>query len=244
MSAEPRPLEVPLADLRRGTPRPLAPLPPEEQARADLYALAARLLLAPPDAALLAELGGADALPSEQADHPLDRAWERLVAAAGVLDEAAVADEFDRLFVSIGMPAVNPYGSLYQSGFMMEKPLAALRDDLAALGLARRPGSGELEDHLAALCETMRLLIAGAPGLPRRPLAVQKDFFDRHLAPWYERCLDDLRQAEGANFYRRVADFMHAFLDVEAEAFDIDEDEDDAGGAPPPGAEQREETRR
>lgn len=243
MSADLRPVEIPLVDLRHRVRGEGMPLPPEEQARADLYALAARLLLAPPDAALLAELGGADALPSEQADHPLDRAWERLVAAAGVLDEAAVADEFDRLFVSIGMPAVNPYGSLYQSGFMMEKPLAGLRDDLAALGLARRPGSGELEDHLAALCETMRLLIAGAPGLPRRPLGVQKDFFARHLAPWYERCLDDLRHAEGANFYRHVADFMQSFLEVEAEAFDIDEDEDDAGGGAA-GAEQREETER
>ncbi len=197
------------------------PLPPEEQARADCYALSASLLLRAPDAELLSALRSAGPLASLRADNPLDRAWNALVASARESSAEAVHAEFDALFVSTGTPPINPYGSYYLAGFLMEKPLAALRDDLAVLGLRRRYGAGELEDHLGALCETMRMLIAGAEAVPRRPLATQKTFFTRHLAPWYARCLDDLRGAPEAAFYCRVADFVQAFLDLEVEAFSM-----------------------
>lgn len=193
---------------------------PEEQARADMYALLARMLHAAPDAAMLAALAGADAIVAGQGGHPLDRAWERLVLAAGVMDAQALADEFSALFISVGTPQLNPYASLYLSGFINEKPLAALRADLARLGLARAPGQREMEDHLGALCEAMRLMVAGASP---HPLAQQRQFFDAHLAPWYRRCLHDIRSAPEANFYRLVADFAEAFLDIEAEAFALDD---------------------
>jgi TorA maturation chaperone TorD len=192
------------------------PLPQEEQARADLYALIARLLLAPPDAALLASLG--EAVDAGPADQPFDAAWRQLAAAARTTNAGAVREEFDALFVSVGVPKLNPFGSLYLAGFLHEKPLAALRADLARLGLARMPGVAETEDHLGALCETMRLLIAG---VPRQPLVVQQRFFEDHLAPWHARCLDELRSAEGANFYARVAALASAFLAIEAEAFEV-----------------------
>jgi len=195
------------------------PLPQEEQARADVYALIARLLLAPPDAALLASLGAA--AQEGPADQPFDAAWRQLAAAARTTSARAVREEFDALFVSIGVPKLNPFGSLYLAGFLHEKPLAALRADLARLGLARMAGVAETEDHLGALCETMRLLIAGAPGGVRQPLAVQQRFFEDHLAPWQARCLDDLRSAEGADFYARVATLAGAFLSIEAEAFEV-----------------------
>lgn len=193
---------------------------PEEQARADMYALLARMLHAAPDAPMLATLAGADAIAAGQPGHPLDRAWERLVLAAGVMDAHALADEFNALFISVGTPALNPYASLYLSGFINEKPLVALRGDLARLGLGRAPGQREMEDHLGALCEAMRLLVAGASP---HTLGRQRQFFDTHLAPWYRRCLHDIRSAPAANFYRLVADFAEAFLDIEAEAFALDD---------------------
>lgn len=195
---------------------------PEEQARADMYALLARMLHAAPDANMLAALAGADAIVAGQPGHPLDRAWERLVLAAGVMNEATLAEEFTALFISVGAPKLNPYGSLYMAGFINEKPLVALRVDLARLGMARAPGERELEDHLGALCEAMRLMITGGPGGTVQPLARQQQFFDTHIAPWYRRCLHDIRSAPGANFYRLVADFAQAFFDVEAEAFALD----------------------
>jgi TorA maturation chaperone TorD len=203
-------------------PLPL-PLSPEDQARSDLYALAARLLLAPPDAALLAGLAAADPILAEGGDHVLSDAWEKLVLAASVMDADAVAEEFDLLFISSGTPAINPYGSLYLSGFMHDTPLAELRADLAVFGIGRVRGAGESEDHLGVLCETMRVLIAGGPGIPRQPLARQKAFFEARIAPWYARCLNDIKNAGGANFYRLIAAFVAALLAIEAEAFAVED---------------------
>jgi TorA maturation chaperone TorD len=69
----------------------------------------------------------------------------------------------------------------------------------------------------------MRVLVAGTLALPRQGVAEQKRFFDKHLAPWYARCLADIANAEEANFYRVVAGFALAFLAIEAEAFAFEE---------------------
>lgn len=205
----------------------MLPLSPEDQARSDLYALGARLLLAPPDTALLASLASADPILAEGGDPALADAWEKLVLAASVMDADAVAEEFDTLFISSGTPALNPYGSLYLSGFMNDTPLAELRADLAVFGIGRVRGAGESEDHLGVLCETMRVLIAGGPGIRRQPLARQRAFFTARIAPWYARCLNDIQSAEGANFYRLVAAFVAALLAIEAEAFAVEDGFDD-----------------
>jgi TorA maturation chaperone TorD len=200
------------------------PLPPEEQARANIYGLLARLLLAPPDAALLGSLAGADSIVSADSAQPLDRAWDQLSLAARLMPADVVTDEFNELFVSTSIPRINPYGSLYMAGFLHEKPLAALRTDLAQLGLARRDGVLETEDHLGALCETMRRMITGGQGVARQPLERQQEFFEMHIAPWAGICLDHLRQADGASFYPRVADLAGAFFDIERAAFEVAED--------------------
>jgi TorA maturation chaperone TorD len=205
------------------------PLSGEDQARADLYALIARLLLAPPDSALLAALAAADPIFGSHDERPLEDAWEQLVLAAGVVTAEAVSDEFSELFISTGTPPVNPYGSFYLTGFLNDTPLAALRADLARLQLARAPGVGEFEDHLGALCETMRVLVAGGPGVPPRPLARQMAFFETHIQPWYNACLADVAGADGASFYRLVAAFAAAFLTIEAEAFAVGEGLDVVG---------------
>ena len=196
---------------------------PDDQARADLYALLARLLLAPPDAALLTALANSTPIVAQGGDPALERCWEHLTLASRVMDTSAVAVEFSRLFVSIGTPPVNPYGSRYLSGFINDTPLAELRADLACLGLRRARGVGEFEDHLGALCETMRVLIAGAPGIAPASIAQQKMFFGRHIGPWCERALDDIAGAEGSNYYRLVARLGAAFLALEAEAFALGE---------------------
>lgn len=197
------------------------PLADEDQARADFYALFARLLLAPPDGALLAALAGAEAIVAE-GEYALEDAWLKLTQAAGVVDAAAVADEFDALFTSTGTPLIDPNASFYLTGHLNDAPLAGLRHDLARLGLARAPGVGDFEDHLGALCETMRVLVAGAPGgLAPRPLALQKRFFETHLRPWYAACLADIAGAAPANFYRVVAGVLDAFLSIEAQAFAV-----------------------
>jgi TorA maturation chaperone TorD len=196
----------------------------EDQARADFYALIASLLLAPPGAGLLAALAGADPIVADGFDEEgrlLQDAWLKLTLAASVVDAEAVADEFTALFISTGNPLLNPYGSFYATGHLNDVPLAELRQDLARMRIARVRGVGEFEDHLGCLCETMRVLVAGAPGIARRPLADQKQFFGAHLQPWYAACLADIAGAEPANFYRVVAAFAGAFLAVESHAFAV-----------------------
>ena len=200
-----------------------APPSPDDQARADLSALLARLLLAPPDMALLDALASSNPIVAQGGDPALERCWEHLTLASSVMDASAVAAEFDTLFISIGTPPVDPYGSRYIAGFMNDTPLAELRADLAQLGLRRARGVGEFEDHLGALCETMRVLILGMPGGAQAPIEQQQRFFERHIAPWCERALDDIANAEGANYYRLVARLGAAFLAIEAQAFEVGE---------------------
>jgi TorA maturation chaperone TorD len=192
---------------------------PDDQARADLYAVLARLLLAPPDASLLAALANSAPIIAQGGAPALARCWEDLSLASSVMDAGAVAAEFNSLFVSIGTPPVDPYGSRYLAGFINDTPLAELRADLARLGLRRARGVVEFEDHLGALCETMRVLVAGAPGIDSAPIAQQEMFFDRHILPWCGRALDDIASADGANYYRLVARLGAAFLALETEAF-------------------------
>jgi len=202
-------------------PQPPSDAPSEEdQARADFYALLARLLLAPPDAVLLAALAAAEPVRAD-GEFALEDAWLKLTQAASIVDAAAVADEFRALFVSIGTPPLNPNGSFYLAGHLHDTPLAALRADLSRLGLARACGAAESEDHLGALCETMRVLVAGMPGMGAQPVAAQKAFFDAHLRPWYAACLADIARFDAANFYRVVAGVADAFLSIEAQAFAV-----------------------
>ncbi len=200
------------------------PLSEEDQARADFYALIARLMLAPPNAGLLAALAGAEPLRADglgAEGRALEDAWLKLTQAASVMDADAVSEEFAALFISTGNPLLNPYASFYLTGHLNDVPLAELRQDLARLGIARARGVGEFEDHLAALCETMRVLIAGAPGIARQPLDEQKQLFVAHIQPWYAACLADIQAAGPVNFYRVAAAFAGAFLAVEALAFSL-----------------------
>jgi TorA maturation chaperone TorD len=196
------------------------PLADEDQARADFYALFARLLLVPPDDALLAALAAAEPI-AAVGEFALEDAWLKLTQAATVVDASAASDEFAAMFISTGTPPLNPYGSFYIAGHLNDAPLADLRHDLARLRLARAPGVGEFEDHLGALCETMRVLIQGGPGMPARGLAVQKAFFEAHIRPWYAACLADIAGSPDANFYRVVAGVVDAFLSIEAQAFAV-----------------------
>jgi len=193
------------------------PLAPEDEARAGTYAVLARLLAAPPDRAFLAALGAA----SRIADFPLPpvaEAWNRLLDASLAMDADAARVEYEALFIGVGRCEVNLHGSHWRTGFMMEKPLVELRTDLAALGLARKGSATMVEDHAAALFETMRLLISGDAERRSAPVAVQRNFFETHLLPWIFDCCAAIEQCSLANYYRRVAEFVQLFMAVERDS--------------------------
>jgi TorA maturation chaperone TorD len=181
----------------------------EEQAyRSGAYSLLARLLRSPPDREVLDQVAGFARIDSQQDDMTL--AMSMLGLAATTSQPNAVDDEFHALFIGIGRGELVPYGSWYLTGFLMERPLGRLRDDLAALGFQRQRGVSEPEDHVAALCEVMALLIDEG-----NALELQSDFFRHHLADWLGRFFSDLSEAGSAVFYRAVGRFGSAFVALE-----------------------------
>ena len=191
----------------------------EETARAELYGLLAALYYAPPSKELMAQLRVA----VTEAPAPggfLEEPWRALVGAARELDDASIATEYVTLFGGVGKPEVYLFGSFYLSGFLNEKPLAALRADIAELGLARDDAMSETEDHFAYLCEVMRYLIAG-DDVAVANLTRQHAFFSTHVQPWALRLCDALQAHPKARFYAAVAGLTRAFVAVEAQGFDM-----------------------
>ena len=181
--------------------------------RANTYGLLGALLAGPPPREMLDLLAGIDP-PSEDG---LGSAWRALERAAHNAEVEAVDDEYHDLFIGVGRGELIPYGSWYLTGFMMDKPLAVLRSDLAALGFERRDGVKEPEDHAAALLETMALLAAS----PEHGIDVQRRLFDRHLATWIRTFFTDLQAADSARFYRAVGRFGDRFMAFEMQYLSI-----------------------
>lgn len=191
----------------------------EETARAEVYGLLAALYYAAPSAALHENLRVA-VTEAPAAGALLESSWGELVAAAREQSLADISQEYDALFGGVGKPEVYLFGSHYLSGFLNEKPLAALRDDIAALGLARDEAMPETEDHVAYLCEVMRYLIAG-DDVAVANLTRQREFFARHVQPWVPMMCEAVMQHPKARFYRQLATFTQAFISVESQGFDM-----------------------
>ena len=191
----------------------------EEIARAEMYGLLASLFYQPPSEELLAQLQAAVTEAPQQGGF-LEEPWRDLVAQARAMSTAQIAQEYNALFGGVGKPEVYLYGSHYLSGFLNEKPLVQLRDDLAALGLARDANMPETEDHVAYLMEVMRYLIAG-DNVAVCNLTQQSGFFSRHLQPWVSRLCQTLAGHPRAVFYARVAALSEAFVSVESQGFDL-----------------------
>jgi TorA maturation chaperone TorD len=191
----------------------------EELARAELYGLLARLWLAAPDEALLEQFRVAVTQAPVSGAH-LESPWQALVGAWRTTTASEAAAEYDTLFGGVGKPEVFLYGSYYLSGFLNEKPLAALRGDLAALGLTRDEARGETEDHIAYGLEVMRYLIAGDDPAACT-LEQQRRFFRGHLQPWVGRLCEAVEAHPAACCWRELARFTRAFMQVETQAFDM-----------------------
>jgi len=193
-----------------------APDQGEETARADLYGLLASLFYAPPPQAMLDAIAAA----GNEGDGVLQQAWKDVTAACVAASAEQVREEYEALFIGVGKPDVILYGSYYLAGFMMEKPLAALRTDLARLGLERDQQVTESEDHIATLCEVMRYLIASDDALHAN-IATQKQFFGQHLQPWAQQLCEAIEAHPQAAFYAPVARLAKTFFEVEMQAFDM-----------------------
>jgi TorA maturation chaperone TorD len=206
-----------------GAERPEAvALEPEEQARANLYGLVSRLFYGPPDPNLLAEVSRSPAVEGEREDtggeNALARAWLRLHEACRSAYLAIVRQEYDSLFVGVGKAVVTPYLSAYAEPQTPDRYLLRLREQLRAWGLGRRDSVFEVEDHISGVSDVMRWLIQGG-----RPLAEQRDFFERFVYAGAVPFFAAVQKAPGSSFYRHVAAFAGEYFEVEMAALGMDD---------------------
>ena len=185
----------------------------EDRLRADLYNYLGLMLSAPPDQLLLDQTMG---LLGD--DSGLGKAINGLVRVAKVSKPKKVESEFNALFVGLGRGELLPYASYYLTGFLNEKPLATLRSDMAARTMTRAANVYEPEDNIASLMEMMGGMIVGRFGMPAT-LNDQKEFFNKHIAPWAGHFFSDLEGAKNSILYAALGSVGKAFIEIEREAF-------------------------
>ncbi len=187
----------------------------EAALRGGAWGLLGALLARPPDARMLGVLRTVQA--DAAGPGVLREAWAGLALAAAHATAESVDDEYHDLFIGLGRGEVVPYGSWYLTGLLMEKPLAALRADLARLGITRARGVCEPEDHAGALCETMALLVEDPAVTAER----ERGFFEAHVEPWLGRFFQDLCRAPSARFYASVGVLGQRFVELEQRWFSL-----------------------
>ena len=192
-------------------------LAPEETVRANLYALVGRLFYDAPDSILLAEICQEEAEPAG-AEGPVAMAWRALRTASRNAYPVVVKQEYDSLFVGVGRAEVTPYTSHYVKGSAPDRHVVRLRDQLSQWGLVRRNAAFEVEDHVSGICDVMRFLILDGRGEEEQRLFF-KEFVYAGVTPF----LDAVNAAATPVFYRLVADFARAFIEIERAAFEMQE---------------------
>jgi TorA maturation chaperone TorD len=182
-----------------------------DHARAQEYALLSILLSRSPDVQMIGRLASLRGDAS-----PLGTAHTALGEAASRATEESAGREYFNLFAGLGKSPLLPYASHYLTDSLYGRPLGRLRETLQQLGVEGAAGSSEPEDHAAILCEVMAGLIGGDIA---GPVGADRDFFEKHLAPWIRRFFVDLEKAESADFYARVGLLGRTFVDIETEGF-------------------------
>lgn len=194
-------------------------MPPEEAGRRAIYAFLATVMYGPPGERASA-IAKEFAVPGSE----LGDAFQGFLDAFDDSSSQTNSSEYHDLFIGVGRGELMPFASYYLTGFLNEKPLADLREDLDALGFVRAPGVKEPEDHLAALCDVMGALIDGTweldgSGETEFDIYNQENFFKAHLRPWAGRFFADLETAKAAGLYRSIGRIGKEFMRVEEEAF-------------------------
>jgi len=196
---------------------PAASLDAEDLARANHYGLISRLFYTPAEPNLLAEIGRlASGIDETESAGGLVIAWRDVQDACRGAFPVLVRQEYDRLFVGVGKAEVTPYLSTYAEPGAPDRYLVRLRDRLSELGLGRRKGVFEVEDHVSGISDVMRWLIEGG-----QPVAVQQLFFREFAHPGGMGFFAAVRKAASAHFYKAIASWAEAFYEVERAAFEM-----------------------
>ena len=187
----------------------------EEQLRADMYSFLASLLRAEPSADLVKQL-----TLLESDDTPIGKAIKILKKLASSLDLPSIRDEYVGIFIGVGRGEILPFASYYLTGFLKDKPLAKLRGDMQEIGIAVSSGI-DPEDHIATLFDIMAGLILGKFNR-KFSIREQRDFFNKHLAPWVDLLMRDIEASKIAVFYAPVGTIGREFIEIERASFKMD----------------------
>ncbi len=188
---------------------------PEDELRAQIYRLLARLLGGPAEGEAL------DAVASLRGNGTLlGKSVSQLANAASVARVEKLCGEYQNLFIGLGRGELVPYASFYLTGFLHEKPLARLRQDMQRLGVVRNEGVAEPEDHIASVLELMAGLADGSL-TPEAGEAEQRRFYDAHVGSWAPYFFRDLAANTSSPFYAAVGAVGMEFLAVEQRAFEM-----------------------
>ncbi|MDA9973349.1 molecular chaperone TorD family protein [Alphaproteobacteria bacterium] len=188
----------------------------EDQLRADMYSFLANLLRAEPTAELVNQI---TTLQSDES--PIGKSIKTLVKLASSLDLPTIRDEYVRIFIGVGRGELLPFASYYLTGFLKDKPLAKLRNDMKEIGIEIESNVKEPEDHIASLFDMMSGLILGK-FTRNYTIGEQRDFFNKHLAPWADLLMRDIESSKIAVFYSPVGTIGREFIEIECSSFKMD----------------------
>ena len=188
----------------------------EDQLRADMYSFLASLLRAEPSADLVKHLASL-----ESDDSPIGKSIKTLSKLASSLDLSTIRDEYVKIFIGVGRGEILPFASYYLTGFLKDKPLAKLRNDMKEIGIELADNVKEPEDHIASLFDMMSGLILGKFN-KKFSVGEQKDFFNKHLNSWVDLLMRDIESSKIAVFYSPVGTIGREFIEIERSSFSMD----------------------
>ena len=188
----------------------------EDQLRADMYSFLASLLRIEPNAQLVNQLTNL-----ESDDSPIGKSIKTLSKLASSLDLPTIRDEYVRIFVGVGRGEILPFASYYLTGFLKDKPLAKLRNDMKEIGIELADNVKEPEDHIASLFDMMAGLILGKFN-KKFSIGEQRDFFNKHLGPWVDLLMRDIESSKIAVFYSPIGTIGREFMEIERSSFSMD----------------------
>ena len=203
-------------DLSSNTAKTIDIVDNEDQLRADMYSFLASLLRIEPNAQLVNQLTNL-----ESDDSPIGKSIKTLSKLASSLDLPTIRDEYVRIFVGVGRGEILPFASYYLTGFLKDKPLAKLRNDMKEIGIELADNVKEPEDHIASLFDMMAGLIVGKFN-KKFSIGEQRDFFNKHLGPWVDLLMRDIESSKIAVFYSPIGTIGREFMEIERSSFSMD----------------------
>ncbi len=198
-----------------GNPRENAGVSSEDILRAQVYGLVANFLSASPSTKLL-KIGAG--LKGDET--PLGKAVGTFAHLCERSNAEAASQEYHDLFIGVARGELLPYASYYLTGFLNEKPLAKLRNDMDALGVTRDENASEPEDHIASVFDIMAGLIDGRFD-EAVSLDEQQKFYDTHIKSWAPYFFRDLEGAKSSVLYAGLGSIGRVFLEIEDTAFSM-----------------------